>query len=154
MIARISLVSSSMIVSRLTAVLRSRETRLETSPCRRVSKPSPSSANAPQSESLSIRNSTPCLLSVGVRPLYGLVSILTRPEGRVLRGTLSNAVMALDRIVSILTRPEGRVLRVPATRHGFCIEAFQSSPAPKGECYEPSTDGAADVHPPEGRYVA
>ena len=55
-----------MIVSRLIAVLRTCEDRLETSPCRRVSKPSPSSANPPQSESLAIRNSTPCLLSADI----------------------------------------------------------------------------------------
>ena len=37
------------------------------------------------------------------------VSILTRPEGRVLLTDLD--VLAADVIVSILTRPEGRVLR-------------------------------------------
>ena len=41
------------------------------------------------------------------------VSILTRPEGRVLRTAV--AWCAAGAIVSILTRPEGRVLRSPIT---------------------------------------
>ncbi len=86
-----------------------------------------------------------------------LVSILTRPEGRVLRETLKDfpqgwiefqsspgpkaecyvaddvVVIARD-AVSILTRPEGRVL--PRQMRLFATEQeFQSSPGPKAECY-------------------
>ncbi len=89
------------------------------------------------------------------------VSILTRPEGRVLLGLLGDVVEELR--VSILTRPEGRVLQSrsarrggrgrcfnphPARRPSATVEGvrrnggsgkFQSSPGPKAECYAAGT---------------
>ncbi len=60
------------------------------------------------------------------------VSILTRPEGRVLRRRLVERAL-LD-TVSILTRPEGRVLRHRLSVLVFKA-LFQSSPDPKAGCY-------------------
>ena len=60
------------------------------------------------------------------------VSILTRPEGRVL--LLGLIILDYDILVSILTRPEGRVL--PNWRaHRVACTKFQSSPGPKAGCY-------------------
>ncbi len=64
---------------------------------------------------------------------YLFVSILTRPEGRVLQG--HNQSMGRTPRVSILTRPEGRVLH----SGGFGAKGlvlFQSSPDPKAGCYQ------------------
>jgi len=61
------------------------------------------------------------------------VSILTRPEGRVLRLDLIVCGAAHLR-VSILTRPEGRVLPAWTLGTGHAAQ-FQSSPGPKAECY-------------------
>src|SRR5437867_3628306 len=60
----------------------------------------------------------------------GIVSILTRPEGRVRRP--HHPRPRRRRRVSILTRPEGRVRRLlpPATE---APQVFQSSPGPKAE---------------------
>ncbi len=60
------------------------------------------------------------------------VSILTRPEGRVLRRTAAEIVVA--DLVSILTRPEGRVL-LDHSGPSVPYRTFQSSPGPKAECY-------------------
>ncbi len=65
--------------------------------------------------------------------LRGQVSILTRPEGRVLRRGRGPARLAEH--VSILTRPEGRVLRSTPHRCWAHSSRFQSSPGPKAECY-------------------
>jgi len=83
------------------------------------------------------------------------VSILTRPEGRVLRlcrsrrkwhlcfnphptrrsGATRRLIMGLPTgFVSILTRPEGRVLQMCGHNSSFCM-VFQSSPDPKVGCY-------------------
>ena len=59
------------------------------------------------------------------------VSILTRPEGRVQRSPRRRRWR--HRRVSILTRPEGRVQRVAARAVLLCRE-FQSSPVPKDGC--------------------
>ena len=61
-----------------------------------------------------------------------LISILTRPEGRVLHwaGWLRCFLFQ----ISILTRPEGRVLPEAPLLMAFNT-AFQSSPAPKDGCY-------------------
>ena len=62
-----------------------------------------------------------------------LVSILTRPEGRVL---LTEGSAGAERSsVSILTRPEGRVLPIRAFGPMSYPTRFQSSPDPKAGCY-------------------
>jgi len=61
-----------------------------------------------------------------------MVSILTRPEGRVL--PVLAALRANHFLVSILTRPEGRVLQ-GRSREEQEIILFQSSPDPKAGCY-------------------
>ncbi len=90
------------------------------------------------------------------RPRVVPVSILTRPEGRVLLPLTDDYLLAVE--VSILTRPEGRVLRsahVSATRSGV----FQSSPGPKAECYRPGEArvgvgvGVSILTRPEGRVL-
>ena len=84
------------------------------------------------------------------------VSILTRPEGRVLRSWhighdrehwfqsspaprggcyLKSRLSAEELAVSILTRPEGRVLLKLIGRNHL-LNLFQSSPAPRGGCYK------------------
>jgi len=68
------------------------------------------------------------------------VSILTRPEGRVLQ--TGCYVHNADLQVSILTRPEGRVLRSPP-QGTFTNNVFQSSPDPKVGCYRRALDAAA-----------
>ncbi len=88
--------------------------------------------------------------------LLEYVSILTRPEGRMLFPGPAQNAPALD--VSILTRPEGRMLYAiselmrqkqrfnphPARRPDaigtipagpFALDPFQSSPGPKAGCY-------------------
>ena len=60
------------------------------------------------------------------------VSILTRPEGRVLPAAVGVVVAAYA--VSILTRPEGRVL-LHIDLLLFSDYRFQSSPDPKAGCY-------------------
>ncbi len=60
------------------------------------------------------------------------VSILTRPEGRVLPTYKELFDQYLD--VSILTRPEGRVLRYHRGNSRTRTQ-FQSSPDPKAGCY-------------------
>ncbi len=61
------------------------------------------------------------------------VSILTRPEGRVLPRCCI-ACGSRPCLVSILTRPEGRVLR-SSTTPITSPRLFQSSPDPKAGCY-------------------
>ncbi len=68
------------------------------------------------------------------------VSILTRPEGRVLPQPHQQH-QRLDR-VSILTRPEGRVLQ-QGPRLSVLEQMFQSSPGPKAECYRSSAGRSA-----------
>ena len=71
----------------------------------------------------------------------GVVSILTRPEGRVLPDCGPGAHPVTK--VSILTRPEGRVLR--SSEKGCCPEcSFQSSPDPKAGCYNHDTKPTAE----------
>ncbi len=77
------------------------------------------------------------------------VSILTRPEGRVLRGCWHGGVQ--DDFVSILTRPEGRVLLANGSQPEH-TERFQSSPDPKAGCYPsdhllPPPLGCFNPHP-------
>ena len=62
-----------------------------------------------------------------------MVSILTRPEGRVLLPLLLGVSHPF--LVSILTRPEGRVLHTNLTLHVHRL-LFQSSPDPKAGCYQ------------------
>ncbi len=62
-----------------------------------------------------------------------LVSILTRPEGRML-SAVDTAMLAKSIAVSILTRPEGRMLSHIATKL-LAASWFQSSPGPKAGCY-------------------
>jgi len=106
--------------------------------------------------------------TLGNRPqrrVYG-VSILTRPEGRVLLPHLRHELpewrfqsspdpkagcyMARrhrrngSRRVSILTRPEGRVLRLSGTTSGR-PQLFQSSPDPKAGCYDEVFDAPVVV---------
>ncbi len=64
------------------------------------------------------------------------VSILTRPEGRVL--PLPGDAATLHDLVSILTRPEGRVLQHSAYLWQSGNWQFQSSPGPKAWCYTTS----------------
>ena len=61
------------------------------------------------------------------------VSILTRPEGRVL--LLYSARDGQSARVSILTRPEGRVLPAGNSAATAAPAWFQSSPGPKAGCY-------------------
>ncbi len=91
-------------------------------------------------------------------PPGGGVSILTRPEGRVLplycgplppfRKFQSSPdpkagcyfkpwYRKIHIIVSILTRPEGRVLPLTTSQRDGSFR-FQSSPDPKAGCYEPT----------------
>ena len=63
----------------------------------------------------------------------GQVSILTGPEGPVLRDKFHLTDAQLME-VSILTGPEGPVLHGFLSHLVFCALAFQSSPAPKGRC--------------------
>ena len=67
-----------------------------------------------------------------ISPLFPIVSILTRPEGRVQRSCASLRGSSVS-VVSILTRPEGRVQLVPGTQSP-CRRPFQSSPVPKDGC--------------------
>ena len=60
-----------------------------------------------------------------------LVSILTRPEGRVQHGI--KCVWIAGIVVSILTRPEGRVQRKVKIRPA-APGVFQSSPGPRVGC--------------------
>ena len=61
------------------------------------------------------------------------VSILTRPEGRVQRGSITTQKYLVIP-VSILTRPEGRVQPGCASHAKPCRLWFQSSPVPKDGC--------------------
>ena len=61
-----------------------------------------------------------------------VVSILTRPEGRVRQA--GPHVLPVDLAVSILTRPEGRVRPVAVCSLSITESAFQSSPDPKAGC--------------------
>ncbi len=61
------------------------------------------------------------------------VSILTRPEERVLLHRDNRAAVAV--FVSILTRPEERVLPRGRARTLNATSGFQSSPALKSGCY-------------------
>ena len=70
------------------------------------------------------------------------VSILTRPEGRVLPGVRGQR--PAGSAVSILTRPEGRVLPAGRGWLGGKWMPFQSSPGPKAGCYA----GTASEIPP------
>ncbi len=75
-----------------------------------------------------------CYARPDCRAVWGLpVSILTRPEGRVLQAW-AWATDGPGR-VSILTRPEGRVLHPRRLRDNMRGNRFQSSPGPKAECY-------------------
>ena len=71
------------------------------------------------------------------------VSILTRPEGRVQR--LLGATPGRISYVSILTRPEGRVQRPQASGQYVFLPTFQSSPDPKAGCNIRGVWGAARV---------
>ncbi len=71
------------------------------------------------------------------------VSILTRPESRMLPATRQKK--AAHESVSILTRPESRMLRVTITGF-YLLQKFQSSPGPKAGCYN-------DVLPVERRGI-
>ena len=64
---------------------------------------------------------------------HHLVSILTRPEGRVQREVVAH-VVAADADVSILTRPEGRVQLPPPPPPLPGSKSFQSSPGQKAGC--------------------
>ena len=108
-----------------------------------------------------------------------IVSILTRPEGRVQRPGMPGCRRAVP-FVSILTRPEGRVqLEIPPPDHGvpfvsiltrpegrvqpICagmgmrFSLFQSSPDPKAGCndminiIELIVRGVSILTRPEGR---
>jgi len=59
--------------------------------------------------------------------IYPKVSILTRPEGRVQRAGLSH--VALSRRVSILTRPEGRVQLGRQARLQHVVNGFNPHPS-------------------------
>ncbi len=60
------------------------------------------------------------------------VSILTRPESRMLRFDVIHASPPCQ--VSILTRPESRMLQREGVTF-FGGSKFQSSPGPKAGCY-------------------
>ncbi len=66
----------------------------------------------------------------------GRVSILTRPESRMLHVSTENN--SNDSKVSILTRPESRMLRLLVSFFTLVLK-FQSSPGPKAGCYPPET---------------
>ena len=71
------------------------------------------------------------------------VSILTRPEGRVLPHLVPDPGNA--RRVSILTRLEGRVLlMIMSGWPQLC--RFQSSPDPKAGCYPPHARGLLHIN--------
>ena len=67
------------------------------------------------------------------RPATTVVSILTRPEGRVQLVKWFGRVYDFGE-VSILTRPEGRVQRPPAASREPTHRRFQSSPGQKAGC--------------------
>ena len=64
--------------------------------------------------------------------LFVVVSILTRPGGRVQRNAFR--LFLLSSIVSILTRPGGRVQLPPKTAPSLAAGMFQSSPVPEDGC--------------------
>jgi len=72
-----------------------------------------------------------CAQAIYIAERKGNVSILTRPEGRVL--PQAAALPARVAIVSILTRPEGRVLLLIMAAIAI-VGLFQSSPDPKVGC--------------------
>ncbi len=99
-----------------------------------------------------------CYLPMSLPRLYPeQVSILTRPEGRVLQPP--GEVIRPEAAVSILTRPEGRVLREMSCVRSRLPRAFQSSPGPKAGCYVPGIPRSAFVlivsilTRPEGRVL-
>ena len=73
-----------------------------------------------------------------------LVSILTRPYGRMLCVQLPPAGGAAA--VSILTRPYGRMLFLPSSMAPRA-HRFQSSPALTGGCYDISGRGISSLKP-------
>ena len=92
--------------------------------------------------------SSPCprarcyYLAVGIVTILEHVSILTLPEGKVLRPKLL-AHRCLFKRVSILTLPEGKVLPACASSPVPRLFTFQSSPCPRARCYihgRPSRD--------------
>ena len=68
---------------------------------------------------------------VGHPPAVAMVSILTRPEGRVLAAVLHDVIHTHHRVVSILTRPEGRVLAGAGGRQRSTSPGFNPHP-PRG----------------------
>ena len=84
------------------------------------------------------------------------VSILTRPEGRVLQKL--QAVGLWQEYVSILTRPEGRVLRhrVPVGSgpvFGFNPHPSRGAGATSGQFEAVTDDGVSILTRPEGRVL-
>ena len=77
------------------------------------------------------RPGAPAAIGIVVAAVEG-VSILTRPEGRVLLHRRPSDSHLLR--VSILTRPEGRVLRLRVELFQRVFYTFQSSPGPKAGC--------------------
>ena len=67
-----------------------------------------------------------------------IVSILTRPGGRVL--LVTGGVDSGTGTVSILTRPGGRVLRSPIRRHAERASRVSILTRPGGRVLPPATD--------------